>query len=68
MNLSASPRPGSREEGKMEGKLDEEELKLIRRAAWTIFSVLPWEGSKKGGEYWDGVFKELVRIADTGEP
>ena len=49
-------------------KLTEVELEVIRRAAWAIMRLIPWEGSKKGGDYWQGVYQELIRISETGEP
>ena len=51
--------------GKM---LDEVERDEVRKAAWAIIKMVPWVQSKKGVEYWQGVYEELIRISETGEP
>ena len=48
--------------------LDEVEREAVRKAARDIFRVFAWVESKKGGEYWNDVYEELMRIAETGEP
>lgn len=48
--------------------LDKTERDEVRKAAWAIIKMLPWAQSKKGVEYWQGVYEELIRIAETGEP
>ena len=48
--------------------LDEVEREAVRKAAWAIIKMLPWAQSKKGVKYWEGVYSELERIAETGEP
>ena len=48
--------------------LDEAERDAVRKAAWAIIKTVTWVQSKKGVEYWQGVYKELIRISETGEP
>ena len=40
----------------------------VRLAALKIAKYIWWEHSKKGFEYWDDVYEELMRISETGEP
>ena len=40
----------------------------VRLAALKIAKYIWWENSKKGFEYWNDVYEELMRIAETGEP
>lgn len=33
-----------------------------------IENYMRWAGSKKGYEFWEDVYYEFLRIAETGEP
>ena len=48
--------------------LNDVERDMVRKAAWAIVRVLIRDESTKGGDYWQGVYQELIRIAETGEP
>ena len=49
-------------------KLSIEDIEKVIQAALTIGITLTGRTSKKGQGYWEDVFYELERIADTGEP
>ena len=42
--------------------------KEIHQAVLVLVKMMLLEGSKKGEMYWQEVYKELERIAKTGEP
>ena len=49
-------------------KLSEKDTLKVIKAALTIGKTFTWKTSMKGQGYWEDVFHELVRIAQTGEP
>ena len=52
----------------MREKLGDEDMKMVNEAALIIWKSFTWLTSMKGQGYWEDVFKELIRIAATGEP
>ena len=59
---------GSREGEKMGKKLSEIKRRRLEKMSLSLASTFVWGSSKKGYEYWRGVWDELERIAETGEP
>ena len=53
------------EEGKM---IDAKQREAVRQAAGILVNSISWEGSRKGGRYWEDVYDELMRISESGEP
>ena len=53
------------ERGKSGSEKDREQIRL---AAKKIDKYMRWTGSKKGFDYWEAVYNELLRISKTGEP
>ena len=49
-------------------KLSGTDILSVILAAQTIGETFTWRTSKKGQEYWEDVFNELIRIVATGEP
>ena len=56
---------GGREMGE---KLSGTDILSVIQAAQTIGKTFTWRTSKKGQEYWEDVFNELMRIVASGEP
>ena len=48
--------------------LTQEQREGLRKASERIIRSFNWETSRKGYDFWVKVFRELDRIADTGEP
>ena len=49
-------------------KLSVGDIEKVIKAALTIGKTFTWRTSMKGQGYWQDVFEELIRIAETGEP
>ena len=49
-------------------KLSGTDILSVIQAAQTIGKTFTWRTSKKGQEYWEDVFNELMRIVASGEP
>ena len=56
------------ERGKMGERLTQEQRKELHEASETIIRSFNWETSRMGYDFWLKVFRELDRIAETGEP
>ena len=52
----------------MKEKLSDVQRRRVEKMAQSLFCAFAWPASRKGGHYWDEVYKELKRIAETGEP
>ena len=48
--------------------LTKEERQRLMDAAESIAYALIWRQSKMGTVYWDYTMRELMRVANTGEP
>ena len=48
-------------------KLSVVDIEKVIKAALIIGKTFTWRTSMKGQGYWQDVFEELIRIAETGE-
>ena len=48
--------------------LDKKSRQVLHRAAEVVRTKVLWEGSLKGFDFWEKVWRELERASKTGEP